>query len=73
MIRLQYQFKLLLAVLNIHYGGNRTVSKNALTEFLYNLTFHALIKKNDKIHLSFDYLGDLVLDILEGLAKKDEE
>ena len=62
-----------LAVLNIHYGGNRTVSKNALTEFLYNLTFHALIKKNDKIHLSFDYLGNLVLDILEGLAKKDEE
>ena len=62
-----------LTVLNIHYGGKRTVSKNALTEFLHNLTFEALSKENDEIYLSFDYIGDLVLDILEGLAKKDQQ
>ena len=62
-----------LAVLNIHYGGNRTVSKNALTEVLHNLTFQALSKENDEIYLSFNYIGELVLDILEGLAKKDQQ
>ena len=30
-----------LTAIKIHYGGNRTVSKNALTEFLHNLTFEA--------------------------------
>ena len=62
-----------LAALNKHYGGNKTVSKNALTEFLQTLTFQALSKENDEIYLSFDYIGDLVLDILEGLAKKDQQ
>ena len=60
-------------MLNIHYGGNRTVSKNALTEVLHNLTFQALSKENDEIYLSFNYIGELVLDILEGLAKKDQQ
>ena len=61
-----------LSVLNIHYGGNRTVSKNALTEVLHNLTFQPLSKENDEIYLSFNYIDELVLDILEGLAKKDQ-
>ena len=30
------------------------ISKNALTEFLHNLTFQALSKENDDIYLSFD-------------------
>ena len=40
---------------------------NALTEFLYNLTFQALSKENDDIYLRFDNIGLLVLDILECL------
>ena len=44
-----------------------------MTEFLQTLTFQALSKENDEIYLSFDYIGDLVLDILEGLAKKDQQ
>ena len=31
-----------LAALNIHLDGDRTISKNTLTEFLHNLTFQAL-------------------------------
>ena len=59
-----------LAALNIYYGGNRAASKNALTEFLHNLTFQALSKENDDIYLSFGYIGQLVLNILESLLKK---
>ena len=38
-----------LAALNINLGGNKVISKNALTEFLHNLTFQALSKENDDI------------------------
>ena len=62
-----------LAALNIHLGGNRIVSKNALTKFLHDLTFQALRKENDKIYLNFDNVGISVLDILECLAKKDQQ
>ena len=44
-----------------------------MTEFLHNLTFQALSKENYEIYLSFDYIGDLFLDILEGLAKKYQQ
>ena len=61
------------AALNIHLGGNKIISKNALTEFLHNLTFQALSKENDNIYLSFDNIGLLVLDILERLEKLNLE
>lgn len=44
-----------------------------MTEFLHNLTFQVLSKENYEIYLSFDYIGDLFLDILEGLAKKYQQ
>ena len=44
-----------------------------MTEFLRNLTFQALSKENYEIYLSFDYIGDLFLDILERLAKKYQQ
>ena len=56
-----------LAALNLHLGSNKIISKNALTEFLHNLTFQALSKENDDTYLSFDNIGLLVLDILECL------
>ena len=62
-----------LPALNIFLWGNRIVSKNALTEFLHDLTFQALSKQNDKVYLNFDNVGILVLDILECLAKKDQQ
>ena len=58
--------------LNIHLGGDRDISKKALTEFLRNLTFQALSKENDDILLSFEHAGNLFLDILESLAKIDQ-
>ena len=62
-----------LAALNIHYGGNRQISKDALSEFLHNLTFQAFSKENDDILMQFDNIGNLVLETLQGLLNKDRE
>ena len=62
-----------IAVLNIHIGEDKDVSKNALREFLRNLTFQALSKENDDILLSFEHVGNLFLDILESLAKINQQ
>ena len=58
-----------LAALNIHLGGDKNTSKNAIREWLHNLTYQALTNENDKIIMSFDLIGELVLGILEQLAK----
>ena len=62
-----------IASLNIHLGGYRDISKKGLTEFLHNLIFQALGKENDDILLSFEHVGNLFLDILESLAKIDQQ
>ena len=62
-----------IAVLNIHLGGDKDVSKNALTEFLGNLTFQALSKENDDILLNFALVDNLFLNIFERLAKIDQQ
>ena len=62
-----------IAALNMHLGGDRDISKKALTEFLRNLTFQALSKENDDILLSFEHVGNLFLDILESLAKINQQ
>ena len=40
-----------LAVLNIHLGGEKIISKNAMSEFYHNLSMQVLSKSNDKIFL----------------------
>ena len=62
-----------LAALNIHLGGDKTISKNALSEFLHNLSFQALSKEIDDIYSNFDNVSELIIDILEVLAKKNKE
>ena len=62
-----------LAALNIHLGGDKTISKNALSEFLHNLSFQALNKETDDIYLNFDNGNELVIDILKWLAKKNNK
>ena len=62
-----------LAALNIHFGGDKTISKNALSDFLHNMSFQALSNENDNIYLNFDNVGELIIDILEGLLEKDQQ
>ena len=40
-----------------------------INKFLHSLTFQASSKENDKVFLSFENIGNLVLDILESFAK----
>ena len=54
-----------IAVLNIYLGGDRDISKKALTEFLHNLTFQILSKENDDIFMSFEHVGNVILNIFE--------
>ena len=59
-----------LAALNIHFGGDKTIYEKALREFLHNLSFQSVSKETDYFCLSFDFISELIIDILEGLAKK---
>ena len=59
--------------MNIHLGGDRTISKSALTEFPHNLTFQALSKENDQVFLSFENIGNLLLDIWKIFAKIQQQ
>ena len=59
--------------MNIHLGVDRTISKNALKGFLPNLTFQVLSEENNKVFLSFENIGNLVLDILETFSKRQQQ
>ena len=54
-----------LAALNIHFGGNKFTSQQAMYEYLENLTFQALSQENDKVYMSFSEVGLLINDLLE--------
>ena len=43
-----------LAALNINFGSDKTVSRNAMTEFFHNLSLQALNKNDYRIWLQFD-------------------
>ena len=62
-----------LAELNIHFGGNKFTSQQAMYEYLENLTFQALSQENDKVYMCFSEVGLLVNDLLECLVKKESE
>ena len=58
-----------LAALNIHFGGNKYVSRQAMHEYFKNLTFQILSQENDKFYMSFTEIGLQVNDLLECFVK----
>ena len=58
-----------MAALNIHFGGNKYVSRQAMREYLKNITFQALSQENDKFYMSFTEIGLQVNDLLECFVK----
>ena len=48
-----------LAALNIHLGGKKLISKNAMSEFYHNLSMQALSKSNDEVFFKFDPINCL--------------
>ena len=48
-----------LVALNVHLGGDKMVSKNAMNEFFHNLSMQALSKSDDAILMKFDAINKL--------------
>ena len=48
-----------LAALNVFLGGDKIISKNAMSEFFHNLSVQALDKMGDRVKLKLDAINDL--------------
>ena len=48
-----------LATLNVHLGGDKMISKNAMSEFFHNLSMQALSKSDDRIVIKFNAINGL--------------
>ena len=49
----------ILAALNVFLGGDKIISKNAMSEFFHNLSMQALNEMEDRVKLKFDAKNDL--------------
>ena len=47
-----------LAAFNIFIGGDKTISKNAMSEFFHNLSMQALSRDDDRIDIKFDAIEE---------------
>ena len=48
-----------LAALNMYYSGNAEISRQALTEFLHNMSHQELNKDNYNIFIQFDRTAEI--------------
>ena len=48
-----------LAAFNIFIGGNKTISKNAMSEFFHNLSMQALSRDDHRINIKFGAIEGL--------------
>ena len=62
-----------LAALNMYRGGMSTVSKNAMSEFLHNMSYQALNIENDEIFIKFNGIAQLINDINETLIERNNQ
>ena len=53
-----------IAALNIYFGGRLKTSKQALAEFLHNMSHQALNKNNDLIVIQFDRTANLIIEVI---------
>ena len=56
-----------LAALNFYIGGDKDISREAMKEFLRNLTFQALTNESDKVVIAFDKICFLVIYYLNNM------
>ena len=59
--------------MNFYIDGDKDISREAMEEFLSNLTFQALTNESDKVVIAFDKIGFLVIDLLEQFVKIEQE
>ena len=53
-----------LGALNIYYGGRTEISRQALSEFLYNLSNQALNKDNYNVFMQFDRIDEVINELI---------
>ena len=53
-----------LATLNIYYGGSTEISRQALSEFLHNMSHQALNKDNCNVFMQFDRMTELTDELI---------
>ena len=61
----------LTAFYYIFIGGNKTISKNAMSEFFHNLSIQALSREDDRVEIKFDAIIELNKSIKK-LIKQDD-
>ena len=62
-----------LATLNIYLGGNAEISRQALTEFLHNMSHQALNKDNDNVFIQFDRTAELIIELISVLLDRNNK
>ena len=62
-----------LAALNIYLGGNAEKSRQALTEFLHNMSHQALNKDSDNIFIQFDRTAELIIELISVLLDRNNK
>ena len=60
-----------LASLNIYYGGSTEISRQALSEFLHNMSHQALNKDNYNVFMQFDRTAELINEFIFMLLDKN--
>ena len=53
-----------LAALNIYLGVNADISRQALAEFLHNMSHQALNKDSDNIFIQLDRRAELIIELI---------
>ena len=62
-----------LAALNSHLGGDKNITKNAMTKFFQNLSLHALDEVDETTNIKFDAVNELnksIINLLMDEANK---
>ena len=57
----------------MYLGGMSTVSKNAMSEFLHNVSYQVLNIENDEIFIKFNRIAQLINDINEILIERNNQ
>ena len=57
----------------MYLGGMSTVSKNAMSELLHNMSYQALNIENDEIFVKFNRIAQLINDINEILIERNNQ
>ena len=61
-----------MAALHFYIDGDKDISREAMEEFLRNVTFQALTNESDRVVIAFDKIGFLVTDLLEQFVKIEQ-